>query len=333
MTSRRQKWAKFPRAILVDEDQFEIGPSARWLRVVCLSSGLLEGGHSIGGEPADDSIGWLITERGRPYSVRTLAKITGLLAVDVELALGELLDLGILVRDDEDVLGYAGWRQTQETPSAERKRRQRALRAGDRVTDLGRDSHALVTASSQPVPTEGEEEGRGRGRGTNQHDAGPRGDGQAPQALPAGEAQPDLTWLDGPEPAPAPDEAQQVFDAWIAHRGALGLSTKRLQLTDKRRRAIAKRGAAAVLLGMARAREKLLRESEKAGRKPGDMDSAQYFRLTTLTVEENLERLAEHHPSLDERLPQPRDGPRFPAKKRRPPVAPCDFEDEGGEFV
>ncbi len=326
MASRRQKWAKVPRSILADENQLELGAAARWVRLLCLTSGLEDEGHLVAGEPANESIGWLITEAGRPYTAKTLARMSGHDVAVVENAIADLKDLGLLVADDEGVLGYVGWRETQESPSAERKRRQREREAAER------DSHAAVTGSSRSVTTEEEEEEEDRGR--TKLDARPRGQStRAPQALPAGEAQPDLTWLDGPEPEPPTDAAQQVFDAWIKHREELGLTTKRIRLTTKRRKAIIGRGSAEVLLGLARAREKLTREAERAGLKPSEVRGAEFFRLSTLTKEENLERLAEHHPSLDERRPQARDGPRYPAKRRAAVSAPFNLnEDEGGEI-
>jgi len=129
---RPRRWAKVWRDQVRSRAVRRVSVAARWLWCVAVTL-------------PDDFDGRLVTD-GIPLDAADLADEAGITEDEAEAALGELLEVGLVVENPDGVYRLPDYRDSQETAAAARMRRRRAVEAEERGARI-------------------EDEDRGRGRG------------------------------------------------------------------------------------------------------------------------------------------------------------------------
>lgn len=278
--SRRLGWSRMPGSVWTDELALELDALGLLVRVTALRYALADGGHTIGGEPAPDSIGWLITEDGCALTSQVVATLCRARTTPVRARLALLVSRRFLVMDDAGCYGVQNWLQTQETPAAARMRRHRERNSDATVTPAVTTSDRAVTTEERKRKRRGEEEEKRR--------------------------EPEPAAARGTLPGLDPDAA--VVSALRAHheaRQALGLTSagQPLRVTPRKLAMVRSAGVADFEVASRRMAEAIRRQSERDGCAPRSTGSAPYFNAEHLCRERTREiYLAEDH--LDRREPQ-----------------------------
>ncbi|RTL07528.1 MAG: hypothetical protein EKK62_11190 [Acidimicrobiia bacterium] len=299
---KRLPWTKLPHSVFVDEDAAELGLPAAYLRIFMLRYCMSLDGKMVDELPADEAIGWLVTETGRSYTVETIRRMTPMTADQIEEALFELEEVGIIVRSDDGCYGYVGWKWTQESPTTERTRRYREREKAKAERSGNADGNATGT------PRERAEEKRPEEKKTKKREAPAE-----PVALP-GLLIEERPW------------EEEIVGLWHELRVDLGLADdtdRPAKLTDKRRQQVNRAGPAeewrVVLRRMA---QRIRNEAERAKVPASMVSSALYFNLDHLCKPKNR-ALYLDAPTLDRTCRPNRDL----AGMKRAPVGGMDLDE------
>lgn len=279
---KRLPWTKLPHSIFVDEAAAELGLPAAYLRVFLLRHCCPAEGMKMGGVEADPSIGWLVTETGRPYTVGMVQRMTPMSGDQVEEALFELAEVGIVVHSDEGAIGYVGWLWTQESPVTERTRRHR---------EKMREGAAAERSGNVPGTDRGEEK---------RPEESKKRDGPAVQA-PLLEIQ-DASY------------AEDIVALWHELRVELGLAeeSQRPRMTPQRRKVIEGVAAEEWRVALRRMAARIRTDAERQRRPAHETGSAPYFTIDHLARAKNrqmyLDAPAFDRPVRPNRLHPPVEG-------------------------
>lgn len=157
----RKRWRKSWEEKWRDEAADMLGFEARALRALLGDVAELEDGSDAG---------WAIDSRGLPFTRDRLARLLAATPAQVDAAVEQLLNAGVLVVDQRGRLGLLDWRRSQEDPSAERQRRRRGL---DRDADREHPVTSGVTVTPDVTPISRPEEQRTEDRGQNPESSDP----------------------------------------------------------------------------------------------------------------------------------------------------------------
>lgn len=142
-TRRRMPWRKVGHDLYTDAVAQDLSGLALNLRIFLEARSMLDDNQLVDGA-CDDSVGWVMTEAGKPQTTAGIARIVNYPCSEVEAALAELVEAGIAVRSDTGAWGSIGWAHRQEDESTERKRKEkeRARNSGGTAAESGRNARA-----------------------------------------------------------------------------------------------------------------------------------------------------------------------------------------------